>query len=98
MGEHLKDLDSGLEEISKDFEAGKEIIESLEQLVRKEEVTYDKHVERLQSLRFLYLKLMEWRDLRAGDLRRMHAEQEKQELFDEIEAEVEDAEDFDPMA
>jgi hypothetical protein len=28
----------------------------------------------------------------------MHAEQEKQELFDEIEAEVEDAEDFDPMA
>jgi hypothetical protein len=33
MSEHLVDLEEGLQEISTDFDAGKEFIECLEQLV-----------------------------------------------------------------
>lgn len=94
MKKNLEDLDGALEDISKDFDKCKEIIENIESLVRKEEVTYEKHVERLQSLRFLYLKIVEWKELMYAEHKRASDEQAK---VSPVENETDEEEDFDPM-
>ncbi len=95
MSEKELDLSTEIEQVSTEFDTAKKVVELMETFVRKEEVSYDVHIERLQSLRFLYLKLVEWKDLKEAAVRRLHSEGEPvaPEVID-----VTEDDEFDPTA
>jgi hypothetical protein len=90
------------EKIDANFENAKKVIEFVERLMKTQSLDYDAHVERLQSLRFLYQRLVTLKELELAELARQAelAEQARQAALAELtatEAVVEAEEDDDDV-
>jgi len=58
----------GQDNINKNLETGKNIIEFLEALVKEQCTSYEVHIDRITSLRFLYQRLILLRKLELENL------------------------------